>query len=71
MHYFLVRDDVEPEVRLYARRHCRQGDCVVDRRSEGRVAVGFRDQDRAALFLNLFEEEIVRSFEVPARQQAA
>lgn len=71
MFYFLVDDNIEPEVKLYARRHCKQGDCVMRRQSEGRVAVGFRDQDRAALFLGLFEDEIERSFEAPASQQAA
>jgi hypothetical protein len=69
--YFLVGDDIEPEVKLYASRRCKHGDCVVQRQSEGRVAVGFRDQDRAALFLGLFEDKIERSFETPARKQAA
>jgi hypothetical protein len=69
--YFLVDGNIEPEVKLYARRHCKQGGCVVRRQPEGHVTVGFRDQDRAALFLGLFEDEVERAFEAPTSQQAA
>jgi hypothetical protein len=65
---------LEPDVRLYRSRRCeRRDDGLVWRNAaaEGTVTVSFRDPDRAALFLNLFDGEIERAYEAPDTVQAA
>jgi hypothetical protein len=72
MFYFVLDGALEPDVRHYAARRCRPGDYVVYRDQSGKVVAGFGDEDRATLFLNLFDDEIERSFfEGRARQSAA
>lgn len=71
MHYFVLNGELEPEVKLFAKRRCQRGSYVVYRDSEGNAVAGFRDMDRAEFFLNLFDDEIEREFDAPARKQAA
>jgi hypothetical protein len=71
MFYFVLDGALEPDVRHYAKRRCRPGDYVVYRDQSGKVVAGFDDLDRATLFLNLFDDEIERSYEGRARQSAA
>jgi hypothetical protein len=68
MIYYVLRSDLEQDVRHYATRRCRPGDCEIER--GGALTVAFRDEDRATLFLNLFDDEIERSFEIHDRSAA-
>ena len=72
---YMLPAALEPDVRLYRSRRCeRRDDGRVWRHAaaaEGTVTVSFRDPDRAALFLNLFEAEIERTFEAPDTLQVA
>lgn len=71
MFYHVLRADLEPDVTLFATRHCNAGDHLVCRQGDGTILVGFRDEDKAMLFLNLFDGEIERSFHVPKRDKLA
>lgn len=71
MFYYVLRGDLERDVRHYARRRCVPGEYALYRDRQGNVVVGFHDEDRATLFLNLFDDEIERSFEATAKQTAA
>jgi hypothetical protein len=68
MFYYVLNGDLERDVRQYARRHCRPGDCVIQRNAM--LTVAFGDEDRARLFLNLFDDEIEHSYELPGRSAA-
>jgi hypothetical protein len=68
MFYYVLRSDLEQDVRHFATRYCLPGDCVIER--NGALTVAFREEDRATLFLNLFDDEIQRSFEVADRSAA-
>jgi hypothetical protein len=68
MFCYVLNADLERDVRQYARRHCRTGNCVIER--NGVLTVSFDDEDRARLFLNLFDDEIEHSFELPDRSAA-
>lgn len=56
---------------LHAARHCQAGEYIIDRDKMGHVIIGFRDEDRAMFFLNLFDGEIIQSFETRPEQHAA
>jgi hypothetical protein len=71
MHYFVLNGALEPDVKVFAKRRCRRGGCTVYRDTDGRAVAGFRDMDRAAFFLNLFDGEIEHEFEAPAKKEAA
>ena len=71
MHYFVLNGELEPDVKLFGKRRCRRGDYVVYRDADGKAVAGFRDPDRAELFLNLFDGEIDRQFDAPAKKAAA
>jgi hypothetical protein len=68
MFYYVLNNALERDVKQYAHRHCRPGDCVIQR--SGMLTVAFGDEDRARLFLNLFDDEIEHSFELPGRSAA-
>ena len=70
MFYFVLNGELEPDVKFFAKRRCRRGDYVVYRDTDGKSVAGFRDEDRASLFLNLFDDEIERHFEAPAKKAA-
>ncbi len=63
--------DLEGDAKLFAKRRCVPGEYVIYRDQHGKVVAGFQSQDRAALFLNLFEHEIARSFEADVKRSAA
>jgi hypothetical protein len=71
MFYFVLDGELEPDVTNYAARRCRPGDYVVYREQAGKVVAGFCDEDRATLFLNLFDDEIECAYEGRQRQSAA
>jgi hypothetical protein len=71
MHYFVLNGKLEPDVKHFAKRRCPPGGYVVHRDGVGGMVVGFRNADRAELFLNLFDGEIERTFEAPAKKAAA
>jgi len=70
MHYFVLNGALELDVRHFAKRRCPRGGYVVYRDGDGSVVVGFRDGERAELFLNLFDGEIERVFDAPAQRAA-
>jgi hypothetical protein len=70
MYYFVLNGALEPDVKHFAKRRCPRGGYVVYRDGDGSAVVGFRDGDRAELFLNLFDGEIERAFDAPARKAA-
>jgi hypothetical protein len=70
MHYFVLNGALEPDVKHFAKRRCPPGGYIVYRDGDGSAVVGFRDSDRAELFLNLFDGEIERAFDAPARKAA-
>jgi hypothetical protein len=63
--YYVLPAALEPEMRLYAACLSKQVSRFIRRDGDGKVVVGFSDQDRASLFLNLFENEIERAFKAP------
>lgn len=67
----VLNGELEPDVARHAARYCRPGAYIIDRDEIGQVIIGFRDEDRAMLFLNLFEGEIMQSFEAHPEQSAA
>ena len=71
MFYYVLDGGLEPDVKLYAKRRCGRTDCVVYRDADGKVVAGFREEDRAQLFLNLFDDAIERSYRAPAGKAAA
>jgi hypothetical protein len=71
MFYYVLDGALEPDVKAYARRRCRPGEYSIHRTQNGSVVAGFREEDRATLFLNLFDEEIQESYEGSERQSAA
>lgn len=71
MHYFVLNGGLEPDVKHFAKRRCQRGAAAVYRDNSGRVVAGFRDIERAHLFLNLFDGAIEREFDAPSKQEAA
>ena len=71
MRYFVLNGQIEPDVKLFAKRRCKRGDYVVYRDTDGKTVAGFRDTDRAEFFLNLFDGEIEREYDAPTRKVAA
>jgi hypothetical protein len=71
MFYYVLDGSLETDVTEYTRRRCRPGEYAIHRTRNGSVVAGFREEDRATLFLNLFDEEIEDSYEGSERQSAA
>jgi hypothetical protein len=71
MHYFVLNGALELDVKHFAKRRCQRGGYSVYRDGSGRVVAGFRDIERAELFLNLFDDAVEREFDAPAKQEAA
>ncbi len=67
----VLAGDLEGDAKLFARRRCVPGEYIIYRDQHGNVVAGFQRADRAALFLNLFDGEIARSFEADVRRSAA
>lgn len=63
MFYYVLPDELRPEVTYYALHHCAPGHYLIRVGRNGRVMIGLRDEDRAHLFLNLFDNEIEAGFE--------
>lgn len=65
MFVYVLPDELRPEVTYYALHHCAPGRYVIRSGRGGKVVmIGLRDEDRAHLFLNLFDDTIEASFEV-------
>jgi len=64
MYYYLLKAELEADVITFTRRHCTRRDGFIRRNENGQVVVRFTNEDRAHLFLNLFDDEIDRSFAV-------
>src|SRR5690348_6090205 len=67
----VLAGDLERDVKSFAKRRCKPGEYLVYRDQRGEIVAAFKSEDRAALFLNLFDEEIVRSFEDDIKRSAA
>lgn len=63
MFFYVLPDELRPEVAYYARHHCAPGRYVIRVGRNGTVMIGLHDEDRAQLFLNLFDNEIEEGFE--------
>jgi hypothetical protein len=67
----VLSGDLEREAKLFAKRRCTPGEYIIYRDQHGNVVAGFQNADRAALFLNLFDYDITRSFEADVKRSAA